>query len=105
MSPLLVKRPRKRLADELAERIQSLLDSRAELRMNEEILTTYEAARLTKLSMAWFERKRWMGEGPPFRRRGRNVRYLKSELLTWWIEVRGTDFREAEPAGDFTDPS
>ncbi len=55
----------------------------------EEILTTREAAALVKMSEAWFERKRWEGHGgPPYRRRGRTVRYLKSELLAWWAEER-----------------
>lgn len=50
-----------------------------------ELLTTEEAARLTKMSMAWFERKRWEGLGPPYYRRGRTVRYVKQELLEWWL--------------------
>jgi len=51
---------------------------------NEEILTTAEAAKLTKMSISWFEKKRFVGRGgPPFRRMGRNVRYLKSELMDW----------------------
>lgn len=53
-----------------------------------ELLTTAEAAALTKLSMAWFERQRWLRTGPPYVRRGRSVRYVKSELLAWWAEGR-----------------
>lgn len=60
---------------------------------NEEILTTAEAAKLTKMSMSWFEKKRFDGRGgPPFRRRGRSIRYLKSELMTWFSAVRDGDF-------------
>jgi len=55
---------------------------------NFELLTTEEAARLTKMSMAWFERKRWEGLGPPYYRRGRSVRYVKHELLRWWLAFR-----------------
>lgn len=60
---------------------------------DEELLTTEEAAAITKLSTHWFKRKRWEGRGPPYRRRGRSVRYLKSELLAWFTEIRGDDFK------------
>lgn len=56
----------------------------APITLDDEMLTTAEAARLTKMSRAWFERKRWEGEGPPYYRAGRAVRYIRSELLTWW---------------------
>lgn len=52
-------------------------------------LTTREAARLVKLSVKWFERRRYEGfGGPPFHRRGRAVRYLRSELIAWFQEGR-----------------
>lgn len=57
----------------------------------EEILTTREAAALTKMSMSWYENARWRNEGPPFRRRGRAIRYVKSELLAWWIAKESGD--------------
>ena len=60
---------------------------------HDELLTTAEAAALTKLSKVWFHRKRAEGKGPPFRKRGRIVRYLKSELLAWFTEFRQSDFR------------
>jgi len=56
-----------------------------------ELLTTEEAAKLTKMSRAWFERKRWEGLGPPYYRRGRTVRYVKYELLSWWLTSRVVD--------------
>lgn len=59
---------------------------------HEELLTTAEAAALTKLSEAWFVRKRWEGRGPPYRKRGRLVRYLKSELLAWFTDLQSSDF-------------
>jgi predicted DNA-binding transcriptional regulator AlpA len=60
---------------------------------NEEILTTAEAAKLTKMSMSWFEKRRFEGRGgPPFRRRGRSIRYLKSELIAWFAAIRDGDF-------------
>ena len=53
-----------------------------------EMLTTEEAAILTKMSMAWYEKKRWEGLGPPYYRKGRAVRYVKQELLNWWLASR-----------------
>jgi len=58
---------------------------------DEEILTTREAAALTKMSTSWYENARWRNEGPPFRRRGRAIRYVKSELLAWWIAKESGD--------------
>jgi hypothetical protein len=58
----------------------------------EQLLTTEEAAALTKMSVAWFKRCRWQHVGPPYRTRGRRVRYLKTELLDWFSEMRSTDF-------------
>lgn len=46
-------------------------------------LSTYEAARVTGLSPAWFERSRWAGGGPPFVKVGRAVRYPLDELHAW----------------------
>ena len=64
------------------------------LPLGESLLTTAQAARLTRLSMSWFERKRWEGRGPPFYRVGRSVRYVRHELLAWFEKHRVT------PEGD-----
>jgi hypothetical protein len=57
----------------------------AQVHISDELLTTAEAAALTKMSISWLEHARCgRGIGPPFRRRGRAIRYLRSELLTWW---------------------
>ncbi|TBR39618.1 MULTISPECIES: helix-turn-helix transcriptional regulator [Dyella] len=58
----------------------------------DELLTTKDAVALTKMSKAWFEKQRWIGQGPPYRKRGRAVRYLRSELLAWFTELRPGDF-------------
>lgn len=49
-----------------------------------ELLTTREAAALTKMSIKWFERMRYERTGPPFLRRGRTIRYVKADLVAWW---------------------
>ncbi len=51
-------------------------------------LTEKEAAALTGYSHYWFQRKRWAGGGPPYRKIGRSVRY-PSDLLMEWIESYG----------------
>lgn len=32
---------------------------------------------------AWCQRSRWAGQGPPFVKIGRNVRYRKSDVVEW----------------------
>ena len=56
------------------------------MRLDDELLTTAEAALLTKMSASWYEHKRVdvHADQPPYHRRGRSIRYLKSELLGWW---------------------
>lgn len=56
------------------------------LEPGDEFLTTREAAALTKMSTAYYEKIRWMQVGPPYLKRGKTVRYLKSELMAWWTE-------------------
>jgi predicted DNA-binding transcriptional regulator AlpA len=46
-------------------------------------VSTLEAARLTGLSMAWFERSRWAGTGPPYVKLERSVKYPLDELHAW----------------------
>lgn len=47
------------------------------------LLTEAEAAEITGYSRSWFQRKRWEGGGPPFRKIGRSVRYPTDELAVW----------------------
>lgn len=73
----------------VAGRKRGAINASEAIRLDEEMLTTGEAAELTRMSRAWFERKRWEGQGPPFYRAGRAVRYMKSELLEWWKQRAG----------------
>lgn len=50
-------------------------------------LTEKQAAELTGLSCAWFQRARWSGDGPQFVRVNRAVRYRRS-VLTEWMDSR-----------------
>jgi predicted DNA-binding transcriptional regulator AlpA len=42
-----------------------------------------EAAKITGLSVYWFQRKRWEGGGPPFVKFDRAVRYRETDLASW----------------------
>lgn len=46
-------------------------------------LTTPQAAALLGLSPRTLERYRVSGEGPPFRKLGRRVRYTRSDIDDW----------------------
>jgi len=62
----------------------------------DDLLTTGEAAELTKLSRSWFEKKRCEGGGPPFLKRGNSVRYLRGQLMDWWTKERDKDGFESD---------
>ena len=47
-------------------------------------LTEKEAAAIYGLSVYWFQRKRWAGHGPPYRKFGRAVRYPLDELVHYF---------------------
>lgn len=47
------------------------------------LLTEKEAARITGLSVYWFQRKRWEGGGPLYVKFDRAVRYRESDLQQW----------------------
>jgi Helix-turn-helix domain len=48
---------------------------------SEDMLTAAEAARILKVSESWLAKARMRGEGPPFLRLGRSVRYVR--LREW----------------------
>ena len=51
--------------------------------MIDRLISEEEASKITGLSKAWFQRKRWAGGGPPFVKFDRAVRYKESDLLAW----------------------
>jgi predicted DNA-binding transcriptional regulator AlpA len=51
-------------------------------------LNERKASEIDGMSVAWHQRKRWDGSGPPYRRIGRSVRYRLSELIRWFEERR-----------------
>jgi Helix-turn-helix domain len=47
------------------------------------LLTPVEAARLLKVSMSWLAKARMHGNGPPFLKIGRSIRYNETSLQQW----------------------
>jgi predicted DNA-binding transcriptional regulator AlpA len=47
------------------------------------VLTAKEAAHRLKLSASWLAKARMRGDGPPYIRVGRAIRYTEGALLQW----------------------
>jgi excisionase family DNA binding protein len=47
------------------------------------LLTPKEAARLLKVSLSWLAKARMRGDGPPFIKVGRSIRYSEAALIQW----------------------
>jgi predicted DNA-binding transcriptional regulator AlpA len=49
----------------------------------ERLFTEKDAANLIQLSTSWLAKARMSGDGPPYVKLGRSVRYFESTLLKW----------------------
>jgi predicted DNA-binding transcriptional regulator AlpA len=47
------------------------------------LLTAKEAAKLYKVSTSWLAKARMRGDGPPYIRIGRSIRYAETALIQW----------------------
>jgi Helix-turn-helix domain len=47
------------------------------------LLTATEAGRLLKVSLSWLAKARMRGDGPPYIRVGRSIRYALPDLIQW----------------------
>jgi predicted DNA-binding transcriptional regulator AlpA len=47
------------------------------------LLTPKDAAKLLKVSLSWLAKARMRGDGPPYIRIGRSIRYSETALLHW----------------------
>jgi excisionase family DNA binding protein len=47
------------------------------------LLTPKEAAKLLKVSVSWLAKARMRGDGPPFIKLGRAIRYSEAALIQW----------------------
>jgi predicted DNA-binding transcriptional regulator AlpA len=50
---------------------------------SEVLLTPPEAAKFLKMSVSWLAKARMRGDGPPFVRIGRSIRYREDDLRQW----------------------
>ena len=59
---------------------QALKSSRLD---GERLLTPREAANLLRLSLSWLAKARMRGDGPPYVKLGRAIRYREGALVQW----------------------
>jgi predicted DNA-binding transcriptional regulator AlpA len=55
----------------------------AKIGANERLLTPKEAAHLLRVSLSWLAKSRMRGDGPPYIRIGRSIRYSEADLIQW----------------------
>jgi predicted DNA-binding transcriptional regulator AlpA len=69
------------------------------------LLTACEAAQILKVSLSWLAKARMNGDGPPFVKIGRAVRYEQMELHRWMKtkERHSTSEDSAKKRPDFTE--
>ena len=60
-----------------AELLESTVNNR------ERLLMVSEAADILRLSQSWLAKSRMRGDGPPFVKIGRAIRYRESSLVQW----------------------
>lgn len=56
--------------------------------MNDQLLTTAEAAKWLSVTVSYLEKMRVIGGGPEFVKLGRSVRYEPTALATWVDSAR-----------------
>ena len=75
--------PRKIEEAERAEPpLESILKS-ARRNCRERLLTPREAANFLRLSLSWLAKARMRGDGPPYVKLGRAIRYSEGALVQW----------------------
>lgn len=62
---------------------QNQSQPRNEIKQGDRLLSSIEVADIIGKSTAWLARKRWEGDGIPYRKIGRHVRYQESVVLEW----------------------
>ena len=61
----------------------TVLKAAPQLNSGERLFTPKEAANLLRLSTSWLAKARMRGDGPPFVKFGRSVRYGEGGLVQW----------------------
>jgi predicted DNA-binding transcriptional regulator AlpA len=70
-------------AERPAPPLESILKSARELSCRERLLTADDAANLLRLSPSWLAKARMRGDGPPYVKLGRSIRYTETGILQW----------------------
>ena len=60
-----------------------ILKSARVLNCRERLLTARDAANLLRLSQSWLAKARMRGDGPPYAKLGRSIRYGEGALVQW----------------------
>lgn len=47
------------------------------------LMTPKDAAEILKVSLSWLAKARMRGDGPPYIRVGRSIRYAEAALIQW----------------------
>lgn len=63
--------------------LESNLKSSREPNGRERLLTPRDAASFLRLSPSWLAKARMRGEGPPYVKLGRAIRYVEGALILW----------------------
>jgi predicted DNA-binding transcriptional regulator AlpA len=61
----------------------AVLKAALQLNSGERLLTPKEAANVLRLSTSWLAKARMRGDGPPYAKLGRCIRYAEGNLLQW----------------------
>jgi predicted DNA-binding transcriptional regulator AlpA len=64
------------------------------------LLTPKETARVLRVSLSWLAKARMRGDGPPYIRIGRSIRYSEAAVLQWMKSRQrlSTNSNAGEPA-------
>jgi predicted DNA-binding transcriptional regulator AlpA len=83
--PLGRRQHEQREPEPAAERqpLESTLKSAREPSWCDRLLTPKEAANFLRLSASWLAKARMRGDGPPFLKIGRSIRYGEGALVQW----------------------
>ena len=70
-------------AEQAKPPLGSILKSARDLNSAERLLTPKDAANFLRVSPSWLAKARMRGDGPPYVKLGRAIRYREGALLQW----------------------
>ena len=75
--------PKIKEAERAKPPLDSILKSARALNSSERLLTARDAANFLRLSQSWLAKARMRGDGPPYVKLGRSIRYTETGVLQW----------------------